>query len=78
MADNGPNDARMNRAFSAGSFISTRSWGAAPGCYDAAPLALNTYVANRESARKETRGESGGMHLPFATCCPISMLNVGR
>jgi len=34
--------AGMNRAFSAGTFAHTASWGAAPGCYDAAPSALNT------------------------------------
>ncbi len=41
------------RAFSAGSRSPSKSWGAAPGYNEKAPLALNTYAVNDPGYRQE-------------------------
>ena len=43
----------MIRAFSANDFSSTGPWGAAPGWYDAAPLALKAKSFQERERRKQ-------------------------
>jgi len=46
--------AGMNRAFSAGGLLPSGPWGAAPGCYETAPLALNRILGGAAPGCHET------------------------